>query len=239
MRKPISFGWKVLAFFSLFWTFQECMAGMTVEQVVRDQNGVPSKTLLFFSGTQFRTDHQERGLTTVLDFKEDRLVMIDHRSKNYVEVKLSQWEREVARRLKKESPGVKPKEREIIVRRTGKTAVISGFRTEQVEILAGGELIEENWVTRDVETKEIEQVMDRVAQGFSKDFRREMKEGREIYEKLKPYGFPVLIKDYTMTYGLGAIDRVEVKKIEKKELKEEVFLPPPGYQKIVPEPSKK
>jgi hypothetical protein len=165
--------------------------------------------------------------------------MIDHRSKNYVEVKISQWERDVARRLKKESPGVKPKERKIIVRRTGKTAVINGFQTEQVEILAGGELIEENWVTRDVEVKEIEPVMDRVAQGFSKDFRHEMKEGREIYEKLKPYGFPVLIKDYTMTYGLGAIDRVEVKKIEKKELKEEVFLPPPGYQKIVPEPEKK
>jgi len=239
MGKSISFGWKVLVFFSLFWTFQECMAGMTVEQVVRDHNGVSSKALLYLSDHQFRTDHQERGLTTILDFKEDRLVMIDHRSKNYVEVKLSQWERDVARRLKKESPGVKPKKREIIVRKTGKTAVINGFQTEQVEILAGGELIEENWVTRDVEMKEIEQVMDRVAQVFSKDFQHEMKEGREIYEKLRPYGFPVLIRDYTMTYGLGAIDRVEVKKIEKKELKEEVFLPPPGYQKIVPDPSKK
>jgi len=81
--------------------------------------------------------------------------------------------------------------------------------------------------------------MDRVARVFSKDFRNEMKEGREIYEKLKPYGYPVLIKDYTMTYGLGAIDRVEVKKIEKKELKEEIFLPPLGYQKIIPDSSKK
>ena len=81
--------------------------------------------------------------------------------------------------------------------------------------------------------------MDRVAKVFSKDFWHEMKEGREIYEKLKPYGFPVLIKDYTMTYGLGVIDRVEVKKIEKKELKEEVFLPPPGYLKIIPDSSKK
>jgi predicted methyltransferase len=81
--------------------------------------------------------------------------------------------------------------------------------------------------------------MDRVAQGFSKDFQREMKEGREIYEKLKPYGFPILIKDHTITYGLGAIDRVEVKKIEKKELKNEVFLPPAGYQKVIPETSRK
>jgi hypothetical protein len=87
--------------------------------------------------------------------------------------------------------------------------------------------------------KEIDQVMDRVAQGFSKDFSREMKEGREIYEKLKPYGFPILIKDYTTTYGLGPMDRLEVKKIEKRELKEELFLPPADYQKIIPKGSKK
>jgi hypothetical protein len=238
MGKRTSFGWKVLVLFGLFWTFQECLAGVTVEQVVRNQDGVPAKTLLFLSDHQYRTDHQERGLATILDFKEDRLTMIDHRSKNYVEVKLSEWEKDVARRLKKESLGVKLKKRKIVVRKTGKTAVINGFQTEQVEILAGGELIEENWVTRDVEMREIEPVMDRVARVFSKDLRHEMKQGQEIYEKLKRYGFPILIKDYTMTYGLGAIDRVEVKKIEKKELKDEVFLPPAGYQKIIPEAPK-
>jgi len=215
------------------------LAGVVVEQVMKGQDGSPSKVLLYFSNDRFRTDHSEGGLTTILDFKEDRLVMIDHRSKSYVEVTLSQWEREVARRLKKEFSGVKPKKKEIIVRRTGRTAVINGFQTEQIEILAEGELIEENWVTREVEMKEIERVMDQVAKGFSKDFRLEMKESREIYEKLKPYGFPILVKDYAMTHGLGGIDRVEVKKIEKRDLKDEVFLPPVGYQKIVPEPSKK
>ena len=217
----------------------EGLAGVVVEQVVRDREGSPSKVLFYISDYRFRTDHPDGGLTTILNFKEDRLVMIDHRSKSYIEVKLSKWEREVARRLKEQSPGVRPEERKMAVRRTGRTAVINGFQTEQIEILADNELIEENWVTRNEETKEIEKVMDLVAQGFSKDFRLEMKEGREIYEKLKPYGFPILIKDYTMTHGLGAIDRVEVKKMEKKELKEGIFLPPAGYQKIVPEPSKK
>ena len=217
----------------------EGLAGVVVEQWVRGREGGPSKVVLYFSDYRFRTDHPESGLSTILDLKEDQLVMIDHRSKNYVEVKLSLWERDVAKKLKKESPGVKPKKREIIVKKTGKKAVINGFQTEQVEILAGGELIEENWVTRDVDMKEIEQVMDRVARVFSKDLGHEMKEGREIHEKLKPFGFPVLVKDYTMTYGLGGIDRVEVKKIEKKELKDEVFLPPAGYQRIIPEPAKK
>ena len=239
MRKRTLF--FVILLIAVLWLGRpgEGLAGMVVEQVVRDRDGSPSKVSLYFSDYRFRTDHQEGELTTILDFKGDRLVMIDHRSKSFVEVKLSQWEREVAKRLKEEFPNVKPKEKKIIVRKTGRTAVINGFKTEQIEILGEGELIEENWVTRDVEMKEIEQVMDRVAQGFSKDFRLEMKEGREIYEKLKHHGFPILIKDYTMTYGLGAIDRVEVKKMEKKELREEVFRPPAGYQKIVPDVPKK
>jgi hypothetical protein len=215
------------------------MAGMVVEQVVRDREGTPGKVLLYFSDYRFRTDHQDGGLATIMDFKEDRLVMIEHRSKSYVEVKLSEWERETAKQLKKQLKGLKAKERKVIVRRTGRTAVINGFQTEEIEILGEGELIEANWMTRDVEMKEIDQVMDRVAQGFSKDFSREMKEGREIYEKLKPYGFPILIKDYTTTYGLGPMDRLEVKKIEKRELKEELFLPPADYQKIIPKGSKK
>lgn len=237
-RKNLFLMGSLVAFLSIL-TSQECLAGVVVEQVVRDREGSPSKVLIYFSEDRFRTDHPEGGLTTILDFKEDRFVMIDHRSKSYVEVKFSQWEKEMARRLKQEFPGVKPKERKIVVKRTGRRAVINGFQAEQIEILAEGELIEENWVTRDMELKEIEKVMDRVARGFSKDLGIEMKEGREIYEKLKTYGFPILIKDYTMTYGLAAIDRVEVKKMEKKELKDEVFLPAAGYVKIIPETLRK
>lgn len=210
------------------------LGGMVVEQVVRNRDGIPSRTFLYFSDYRFRTDHPDSGLTTVLDFQGDGLLMIDHRSKNYVRVKLSEWEKEVAKRLKKEFPEIKPNQRKIAVRRTGRTAVINGFRTEQIEVFSGDELIEENWMTRDVELKEIERVMDRVAEGVSKDFRAEIKEGREIYRKLKPFGFSILVKDHAMTHGLGPIDRVEVKKIEKKELKNDVFGPPADYQKVVP-----
>ncbi|NWG01308.1 MAG: DUF4412 domain-containing protein [Syntrophaceae bacterium] len=239
MKKKNFFFLVLLSVIFLLEGFGEGMAGVVIEQVVRDREGNPSKVLLYFSEGLFRTDHPASGLTTIMGFKEDRLMMVDHRSRSYVEVKLSQWEREVAKRLKEEIPGVQPKERKIVVKRTGRATGINGFQTEQIEVWAGGELIEENWMTRDVEMTDIEKVMDRLAQGFSKDFKLEMKEGREIYEKLKPYGFPILIKDYTMTYGLGAIDRVEVKKIEKRELEKGVFLPPPDYQRIVPESLKK
>ncbi len=237
-KTQLFLGWLILLLITV--THEKALAGMVVEQVMKDKDGSSSRAVLYFSGYQFRTDHEKAGLSTIMDFKGDRLVMIDHRSKNFVEVKLSQWEKEVAKQLKKEFPAMKkPKETKISVRRTGQTAVINGFSTEQVEILADNERIEEDWMTRDVEMKEIEKVMDRVAQGFSKDFRHEMKEGREIYEKLKPYGFPILVKDYTTSHGLGAIDRVEVKKVEKRELKDDVFLPPAGYQKVIPASGKK
>lgn len=167
------------------------------------------------------------------------MVMIDHRSKHYVEIKFSLWEKEVAEQLKKSAPSLKAKSRKIEVKRTGETAIINNFQTEKVQIFADGELVEENWVTRDVELKDVERVMEKVALGFSKEFKTEMKEGREIYEKLKPHGYPVLIKDYSIAYGLGGIDVLEVKKMGRKELKDEIFLPPSGYQRIVPEPAKK
>lgn len=239
MKRKASVIQGMITIFWLIFLSQECVAGVAIEQVVKDVEGRASTVFLYFSENQFRTDHPEGGLATIIDFKNDRMVMIDHRSKSYVEIKFSQWEKEVAKRLKGEAPEIKPRARKILVRKTGETAIINGFRTEKIQILADGELIEENWVTRDVDMEEIGKVMERIAQGFSKEFRSEMKEGREIYEKLKLYGFPILINDYTITYGLKAIDVLEVKKIERKELKDEVFSPPSGYERIITELPKK
>ena len=239
MEKMTSRGWGLIVFLFSMLMFQECLAGVVVEQVMRDREGNASKVLLYFSENKFRTDHPDSSMTTIIDFQGDRMVMIDHRSKHYVEIKFSLWEKEVAEQLKKSAPSLKAKLRKIEVKRTGETAIINNFQTEKVQIFADGELVEENWVTRDVEMKDVERLMEKVALGFSKEFKTEMKEGREIYEKLKPHGYPVLIKDYSIAYGLGGIDVLEVKKMGRKELKDEMFLPPSGYQKIMPEPSRK
>jgi hypothetical protein len=217
----------------------ECLAGVVIEQIVRDREGNASKVFIYFSEDKFRSDHPNGSVTTIIDFREDRMVMVDHLSKRYVEVKFSRWEKEVAERLKQSVPVPQSKSRKIVVKKTGETAVINGFQTEKVQIFADGELMEEDWVTRDVALEEVEKVMDKVALGFSKEFRTEMKEGREIYEKIKAFGFPILVKDYTIAHGLGGVDVLEVKRIEKRELKDDVFLPPKDYQRIIPEPSKK
>ncbi len=239
MKRMVWLGRGLMAFFFLMLMFHEGLAGVVVEQVMRDREGNASKVFLYFSENKYRTDHPDGSMTTIIDFQGDRILMIDHRSKSYAEIRFSQWEKEVGERLKRSTPTIKTAPRKITVKGTGETATINGFRTEKVEIIANGELIEENWVTRDVDLKDVEKVMERIALGFSKEFKSEMKEGREIYDKLKTFGFPILVKDYTVTYGLKAMDVLEVKKMEKKELMDEIFLPPSGYQKIVPEPSKK
>lgn len=239
MNKIFLVCWGWIGFLLTAVLTSHCHGGVVIEELHRDMEGRTGRIVRFYSGDQFRTDHPDGGVSTIIDFKGDRIVMIDHSSRSYVEIKFSQWEKEVAERLKKSMPEIKKKERRITVKATGEKALINGFRTEKVEIRADGELIEENWMTRDVDVREVEKVMERVAKGFSKDFKVEMKEGREIYEKLKAYGIPVLIKDYTLTYGLGPINVMEVKKIEKRDLGIEVFLSPAGYQRIIPEAPKK
>jgi hypothetical protein len=239
MKKKSVLGWGFIPILLLILMFQECLAGVVIEQVVRDWEGNSSEVIIYYSENRFRSDHPNRGLTTMIDFKEDRMVMIDHLSKHYVEVKFSQWEREVAERLKKSFPNTQPISRKIVMKKTRETPTLNGFGTEKVQIFADGELIEENWVTRDISLEEVEKVMDKVALGFSREFKTEMKEGREIYEKIKAFGFPILIKDYSIAQGLGGINVLEVKKIKKRELRDEVFLPPKGYQRIVPDSTKK
>ena len=214
-------------------------AGVVIDQRVKDREGKATQVILYCAGTRLRTDHMESGLTTIIDLKGDRIILIDHPSKNYLSMKLSVWEKEMAKQLRKDQPPLRPKDRGIITRRLGETAILNGFKTEKIQVLADGELIEEHWMTKDVDMSEVDRVMEKATQGFSKEFRSEIREGQEIQKKLKPYGFSILVKDYTLTHGLGAIDVLEIKKIEQKDLKEEVFSPPSGYERVMPQPPKK
>jgi len=218
---------------------QLSMAGTVIEQQVKDRDERPTQVILYFSGNQLRTDHPESGMATILDFKNDQIVLIDHRSKNYLSMKLSQWEKQTAIQLKKDNPAGQPKERVITVRGLGEIAMVNGYKTEKVQVLADGEVIEEHSMTKDIDMNEVDRIMEIGAQGLSTEARSQLKEGREIHRKLKPYGFSIRVTDYTTTTDRKGIDVLEVKKIERKELKPEVFQPPAGYQKITPPPAKK
>jgi len=228
-----------LSILSLGIFLENALAGVVIEQVMRERGGKVSKATLSFSDQRFRTDQEEGGSTVIIDFKKDLMLLVDHRLRTYTEIKFSQWEKEVAKLLKMESSGTKSKARKIVVKQTEEKMIVNGFNTEKIDILADGELIEEDWVTRDVNLEDIEKLMERVARSFSRESGIEMKEGKEIYEKLKRHGFPVLVRDYSMTVTRAPIDRLEVTRIERVDLKEDVFLPPSLYQRTNPSDSQK
>ena len=228
-----------LSILSLGIFLQNALGGVVIEQVMRERGGKVSKATLSFSDQRFRTDQEEGGATVIIDFGKDLMILVNHQLRTYTEMKFSQWEKEVARLLKLESSATKSKTRKIVVKRTEEKVIVNGFHTEKIDIVADGEWIEENWVTRDVNLADVEKLMERVARSFSKEFGVEMKEGREIYEKLKPYGFPVLVRDYSMTVTRAPIDRLEVTRIERVDLKEDDFLPPNLYQLTNPSDSQK
>jgi len=229
----------LLSILSLGIFLENALGGVVIEQVMRERGGKVSKATLSFSDQRFRTDQEEKGATVIIDFGKDLMILVNHQLRTYTEMKFSQWEKEVARLLKMESSATKSKTRKIVVKRTEEKVIVNGFNTEKIDILADGELIEENWVTQDVNLADVEKLMERVARSFSRNYGIEMKEGKEIYEKIKSHGFPVLVRDYSMTVTRAPIDRLEVTRIERVDLKEDVFLPPSLYQQTNPSDSQK
>ncbi len=55
--------------------FQECLAGVMIDQVMKDREGTSSRVTLYFSGERLRTDDVDHGLSTIMDFKGDRMVV--------------------------------------------------------------------------------------------------------------------------------------------------------------------
>ena len=88
----------------LFLIAQLSNGGIIIDQRVKDNEGKTAQVILYCSENQLRTDHPESGLSTIMDLKADQIVLIDHRSKGYLSMKLSQWEKELAKRLKERRP---------------------------------------------------------------------------------------------------------------------------------------
>jgi len=223
LKKP---GWNAaFAFLTvcIVLTAQEGLAGVMIDQVMKDREGGLRGHPLFF-GERLRTDDVDHGLTTIMDFKGDRMVMVDHRAKNYIEVKFSQWEKEVAEQFKKDllpfSPG-----------RGGSSS--GGGRDSHDQWFSHGEgggvcrrgadRGELDDPGRDM--SEIEKVMERVSRDSHRSFgARWPREGRST-RNLNPTGFRSSSKTLPSPRSEG-MSVLEVKKLEQKELSEELFLPP-------------
>lgn len=215
----------------LFLSESAARAGTVMDQDMIDIWGKKSGLVLFYSKRRLRIDQKDGRLSTIMDFRRDRIVILDHASKSYIEYPFSRWEKQVSQRM----GGKKAAQRkEIRVEPTGAEKVINGFKTRQIRVFINGVLFQESWVTRDVDLEEMFRAIRKGVgrpSGFSKT---EMEEKEEIYHKISESGFPILTTEYRQFSGKTLKKVTEVKRITTQRLSNRLFTPPGGYTRRSP-----
>jgi hypothetical protein len=137
-----------------------------------------------------------------------------------------------AEREERSKPGV------IKIERTAETAIVAGQPTRKYRVLVDGDLYREDWLSTDPSlAKEFaldraSELMSRVSAcvdpgGAASAHGKGVDEG-EIYRELYPHGWP--LKEVSYRSG-AATPKSEMGKIEKRDVPDGEFKPPPGYRK--------
>jgi hypothetical protein len=140
--------------------------------------------------------------------------------------------RAAGEREERSKPGV------IKIERTAETATIAGQPTRKYRVLVDGELYEEDWLSTDAALAkefaldEASALMSRVsscvASGNPARAHGEGVDEGEIYRELYPHGWPLK----AVSYRSGqAAPKSEMGRIEKRDIPDSEFAPPPGYRK--------
>ncbi|NIQ38329.1 MAG: DUF4412 domain-containing protein [Proteobacteria bacterium] len=204
------------------------IAGTVIDQEMTDVWGKKSGLVLYYSKKRLRIDQKDGKLSTILHFRNDRILILDHTSKSYITYPLSSWQKQVAQKI---APQQKEhRKREIRVKSTGVEKTINGFRTTQIRVFLDGDLFQDSWVTRDVDVEEMLEAIKKGIGGPSGLSSSEMEEKEEIYEKVKETGFPILTMEYRQVFGKTLKDITEVKRIETQKLDPRLFSPPKEYR---------
>ncbi|MBW2057676.1 MAG: DUF4412 domain-containing protein [Deltaproteobacteria bacterium] len=200
--------------------------GTFIDQDTIDIWGRKQGLVLYYSKGRLRIDQKDGRLSTIMNFAENRIVVLDHLSKSYVEYPLSRWKRRVSQRMKGTGSYQR---REVRVEPTGQEKVINGFRTRRIRVMIGGVLFQESWVTRDVELGDMLRAIRKGAGTPSGLSKAQMEEKEEIYEKVSQWGFPILTVEYRILSGKTLTETTEVNAIATRKLGNRLFTPPKGY----------
>ena len=203
-------------------------AGTVIDQEMTDIWGKQGGSLLFYSKKKLRIDQKDGRLSTIMDFKNDQIVILDHGSKSYVEYPFSLWEKQVSQKIDSRTR----QKREIRVEPTGAEKNINGFMTRQIQIFIDGVLFQDTWVTQDVDLGEMLETIKEVSR-LSSSSKADVKEKEEIYHKIKKWGFPIFTTEYRRFSGKILTEITEVKGIETRNLSTDLFTPPREFIKRV------
>lgn len=226
MQKNGFISWALIVLATVFLLEGAARAGTIIDQDMIDIWGKKSGLVLSYSKKRLRIDQKDGKLSTIIHFRNNRILILDHLSKTYITYPFSKWEKEVSQRIK----GQKATERrEIRVEPTGEERTINNFGTRQIHVFIDGVLFQNIWLTRDVDLEGMLKAMENGLGRLSGLPKAEMEEREEIYTKVKEWGFPILIIEYREAFGKTLEEVTEVNRIESRNLDGELFTPPKSY----------
>lgn len=226
MRRKSSVTWGLVVLGIVFLSASTIRAGTVIDQEMIDMWGKRSGFVLFYSKKRLRIDQKDGELSTIMDFGKDRIVILHHVSKTYIEYPFSTWEKQVSQKMESQRNADK---REIRVQSTGAEKVINGFKTRQIQVFIDGVLFQDNWVTQDVDLEDMLAAIKKGAGRLGGLSKAQVEETEEIYHKIKEWGFPILTTEYHQFYGKSLKEVTEVKRIETGRLNSHLFTRPRGY----------
>ncbi|MBI5207537.1 MAG: DUF4412 domain-containing protein [Candidatus Firestonebacteria bacterium] len=191
-------------------------------------------TIVYFSANNMRTDDPENKATTISLLGEDIGYYISHKKKSYLKYKLSERFKNLSNTQMKDNENNHeelPPKRKIDIKKTDEKKTINGFKVVKINIMANNELIEEDWVTNDMDMTEVKNIIEKLKKQ-NPNVQYQNSEEYEITKAIENYGFPILSKRYSIFLDEKVEDFIEIKKIEKKNLKNNVFAPPSEYKEV-------
>lgn len=201
-------------------------AGTVIDQNMTDVWGKKSGLVLYYSKKRLRIDQKDGRLSTIIHFRNDRILILDHTSKTYIAHPLSKWQKQVSQKIGRRETGPK---RDIRVVPTGAEKNINGFETKHIQVFIDGVLFQDIWATQDVDLEEMFTAIKKGLGRLSGSSQAEMEEKEEIYQKVKESGFPILTTEYQAVFGKTLKEITEVKQIETRKLSSKLFAAPRDY----------
>ena len=223
--------WGLIVFASVFLVRGVGWAGTVIDQNMIDVWGKKSGLVLFYSKKRLRIDQKDGKLSTIMDFRKDRIVILDHPSRTYVSYPFSWWEKQVSQKIQGDQ---RTQSREIRVESTGAERLINGFKTRQIHVFIDNALIQDCWVTQDVNLEEMFTAIKEGVGRLTGLSEAEMAEKEEIYRKIIGWGFPILTHEYQQIGQSTLREIAIVNRVETRMLTKGLFGPPRGYKQRTP-----
>jgi len=225
-KKPMNMVLCLSVMAALLWS-PLARASWVVEQVEKmGSAGINVKTTMTFGDKVLRADNAEMNSSIIMDFKGNKMYMIQHAAKMYMELDiaaLSAQMKDMIERVK-----VKDQGSMVVIKETGEHKTINGFACEKLAVVKNGKEVGEIWVTKDIKDKDVSGVYQQFFEmAGAQNQSQQAIERLEGLKKAISMGFPIQTVHIEED---GSKNIVEVLSAGQKTVSADYFVPPKDYQ---------